>query len=731
MFGGYTEVAAYYVNTPWRASGEDSSDADGEQLPPDYNAQNVCPDPWHKRAACQNDFIMIAEFSEQEGPKPYGGGSFDLNEFSVRIMSADFQTASGSTFNMSEDTQVIMSETTNGLYAFVHHFTLYDYQARGFVRPFCMSYVTPDQNKLFSEFEDLSSQFKKVAHCFKSGNLDLFVKDLTHYLSDLHYTKQRYLEMEQSLLSLTEDDQHKMSFLLFDHQEETLLKTVTPTALDNIIKEVKAILEVTSNTLTELEVLSPVDDLDDADNSRRAVGSDTLSKGLTDDKVALENFRYSCSLHSRSPSHLTKWTDQRERASSVSQVISSWTDEKDIYKPKLVRTTKRRFEKSLRTLHELCMWGAKEGLNRLRNLHKYFSRDLYVLHMEQIDAESMEPACSVLTVGRTIIINYMDHSDLDTGLTDVDWDSTNSNNCLDRRWFSSETMTSFHSADSFLSCVDDISPTRGQQQSTPVPISGNGTITESDAKDGTKNNMMPSPGSDLTQTSDVDLEKLHFSRTSSATGSLETAQDTLSIPKSEAKYWSSFSGIVPYHKSPLCINDIVHAKLIGLCRPERRKVEHMVPSSVRQYVTIFDIEKKAILAPEYKGELLRDLCIMRRSFSTDQICVAYIHSILYHLAVKSFVYFHKFCLGCEEAKSKHSSRTTDEWWLSPYDKLLFCKMSVSDLGKLHVCGQDVNIIQYLSEVVKSQHVNKQDESESGSCTANLDYIKCSWFKATT
>ena len=48
-----------------------------------------------------------------------------------------------------------------------------------------------------------------------------------------------------------------------------------------------------------------------------------------------------------------------------------------------------------------------------------------------------------------------------------------------------------------------------------------------------------------------------------------------------AKYWSSFSGIVPYHKSPLCINDIVHAKLIGLCRPERRKVEHMVPSSVR------------------------------------------------------------------------------------------------------------------------------------------------------
>jgi len=30
------------------------------------------------------------------------------------------------------------------LFSQVHHFTLYDSTARGFVRPFCLAYVTPD-----------------------------------------------------------------------------------------------------------------------------------------------------------------------------------------------------------------------------------------------------------------------------------------------------------------------------------------------------------------------------------------------------------------------------------------------------------------------------------------------------------------------------------------------------------------------------------------------------------
>ncbi len=59
--------------------------------------------------------------------------------------------------------------------------------------------------------------------------------------------------------------------------------------------------------------------------------------------------------------------------------------EQDEYRPKLVRTiNRRRFDKTLRSIHELCHWGAKEGIKMLSNIHKVgfcvlFSPDVFVM----------------------------------------------------------------------------------------------------------------------------------------------------------------------------------------------------------------------------------------------------------------------------------------------------------------------------------------------------------------
>ena len=59
-------------------------------------------------------------------------------------------------------------------------------------------------------------------------------------------------------------------------------------------------------------------------------------------------------------------------ASSLSEIDVGSSD-MDEYNPKLVRTiNRRRFDKALRTIHELCQWGAKEGLKMLSNIHKVF-----------------------------------------------------------------------------------------------------------------------------------------------------------------------------------------------------------------------------------------------------------------------------------------------------------------------------------------------------------------------
>ena len=52
-------------------------------------------------------------------------------------------------------------------------------------------YTPPGLNlsKLIASHKEMASEFSKVSHCFKYGNLLLFVKDMTYYLSDLMYTK--------------------------------------------------------------------------------------------------------------------------------------------------------------------------------------------------------------------------------------------------------------------------------------------------------------------------------------------------------------------------------------------------------------------------------------------------------------------------------------------------------------------------------------------------------------
>ena len=54
----------------------------------------------------REDFIVVAEFSEKEGPIPlftvpndFGLDSFDINSFVLRIMSVDYQAKSRSVFS--------------------------------------------------------------------------------------------------------------------------------------------------------------------------------------------------------------------------------------------------------------------------------------------------------------------------------------------------------------------------------------------------------------------------------------------------------------------------------------------------------------------------------------------------------------------------------------------------------------------------------------------------------
>ncbi|XP_053327486.1 guanine nucleotide exchange protein SMCR8 [Spea bombifrons] len=163
--------------------------------------------PWSRLSGAKfsRDFILISEFSEQVGPQPLltipddqrVQGVFDLNYFSLRIMSVDYQASfvghpPGSSYpklNFVEDSKVVLGDSKEGAFAYVHHLTLYDLEARGFVRPFCMAYISTDEEKIMQQFLELSNDFSKASDCLKTGNRKAFANELEKKLKDLDYTR--------------------------------------------------------------------------------------------------------------------------------------------------------------------------------------------------------------------------------------------------------------------------------------------------------------------------------------------------------------------------------------------------------------------------------------------------------------------------------------------------------------------------------------------------------------
>ncbi|XP_031176515.1 guanine nucleotide exchange protein smcr8a [Sander lucioperca] len=176
----------------------------------------VDSNPWAKTSYAKftKDFILISEFSEQVGPQPLLTipddpkvcGTFDLNYFSLRIMSVDYQASfvghpPGSGYprlSFVEDSRVVLGDSKEGAFAYVHHLTLYDLEARGFVRPFCMAYVSADERKIMLQFQELSLRFSQASESLKAGNRRAFAKELQRKLRDLEYTHS-VLQREEGL----------------------------------------------------------------------------------------------------------------------------------------------------------------------------------------------------------------------------------------------------------------------------------------------------------------------------------------------------------------------------------------------------------------------------------------------------------------------------------------------------------------------------------------------------
>ena len=108
--------------------------------------------------------------------------------------SAEATKATGK-FALTTDTSIINYwDAATAVAACVHHFTLYDIEARGFVRPFCLAYVSYDPTKPVFFFDKIRQRFNEITDLFKRSNFNLFGRELEQRLADLKHTRDVFLK---------------------------------------------------------------------------------------------------------------------------------------------------------------------------------------------------------------------------------------------------------------------------------------------------------------------------------------------------------------------------------------------------------------------------------------------------------------------------------------------------------------------------------------------------------
>ena len=176
-----------------------------------------------------------------------------------------------SKFSLTKDTSIINYWDTNStVTACVHHFTLYDLSARGFVRPFCLAYISYEKNKPIGFFDQIRSRFTEITDLLKKSNFNLFKHELDQRCLDLKFTRNFFFKWsngksdeETSTSNLT--DQDKLDYRLklakeFKIDNKTFarlnascsneqIKTLQINAIDNLFSEMENVLSVVTNEL--------------------------------------------------------------------------------------------------------------------------------------------------------------------------------------------------------------------------------------------------------------------------------------------------------------------------------------------------------------------------------------------------------------------------------------------------------------------------------------------------
>lgn len=349
-----------------------------------------------------NDFILISEFSEIEGPKPLfsipidGGMDFNKNDYSLHVMCVDFHVQNVHKFSLNKDTAIINCWNLNngGIASYIHHFTLYDIEARGFVRPFCISYITYDKQKITKYFKQLNNEICQITELLKKSNYCLFRADLEDRLANLMHTRNVYEEW------LVTSDEDKLKFYEkyeIDCRIESKFQKYSLNTFDMIINQITNLLSVLNDYL-----LNNVANIQ-TENQQKSQSCVTEHKNETHFDRSQSYPLYTNQTMSQEPKIIFDLQTGATIASSH-------------YHEPVGFTSKTQNNKLMKSIHELAKDTARLAINKLRLVHKTFSKNFLTLKFRDIESYYLKNSnknCCV-TMGDCLMSDFSSRIDVET-----------------------------------------------------------------------------------------------------------------------------------------------------------------------------------------------------------------------------------------------------------------------------------------------------------------------------
>lgn len=173
-----------------------------------------------------SDFIVLAEFCQNDGAKPVSTIPFSLEDFDTvsycrRILASDHtKKVDGTSFFTEwchyDDSQAYIQHSN--YHAFVYFLTLHDSEARGYSRPFCLSYLTKDPTKIMENFDIFTKSFYKISMTLKYGNNLNFIMDIKEKIENLLKNQEDYFKKEDLEECDKELSQLIKSFSSYEHK---------------------------------------------------------------------------------------------------------------------------------------------------------------------------------------------------------------------------------------------------------------------------------------------------------------------------------------------------------------------------------------------------------------------------------------------------------------------------------------------------------------------------------